>query len=91
MQIVTSTAQSVPATATRWYRVVVGGDETIYTSAGEELGQKFVIEGFNLELSNRGFFGFGTRDAIQQAAADKCPDKRLIDFWPLSSAPAEEF
>lgn len=79
------------ATRTRWYRVQCGGYEPLFTAAGEPMAPEFVLDGFNIEVPDTGFFGFGTRDRIEAAALAQCPDKELIDFWPLSSPPASEF
>jgi hypothetical protein len=81
--ILTATARPATATRTRWYRVQCGGYETIYTATGEPMAPKFVLDGFNLELEDTGFFGFGTREAIEAAALAQCPGKELIDFWPI--------
>jgi hypothetical protein len=77
-------------TSTRWYRIQCGGYETIYTPDGEPMAPEFVLDGFNIEMPDT-FLGLGTREAIEAAALEHCPDKELIDFWPLSSAPADEF
>lgn len=78
-------------TSTRWYRCQVGGYETLYTATGEPLAPEFVLDGFNIELEDTGFFGLGTRDAIEAAALEQFPYRELIDFWPLSCPPATEF
>lgn len=77
-------------TRTRWYRCQVGGYETIYTETGEPMAPEFVLDGFCLELPNT-YLGLGTRDRLEAAALERFPDKELIDFWPLSSPPADKF
>jgi len=75
---------------TRWYRVQVGGREIIHDRTGEPISEDFVLDGFNLDLPDT-FLGLGTRDRIEAAALEQFPDKALIDFWPLSTPPADEF
>lgn len=88
--IVTAPIRPATSTRTRWYHVQVGGYETIYTAAGEPIAPEFVLDGFNLELPDT-FLGLGTRDRIEAAALEHCPDMKLVEFWPLSSPPADEF
>jgi hypothetical protein len=71
-----------------WYRVQVGGYEPITLEDGST-SQQFVLDGFNIEVDAGGWFGWGVKDAIEQAAVTRCPGRQLIDFWPLSSPPAE--
>ncbi len=78
--------QQTARTDTRWYRCQVGGDEMLYSDDGEPLGPKFVLDGFNIELPDTDV----TRDEIEAASLEFCPDKKLVDFWPLSSPPATE-
>ena len=68
-------------TATRWYRVQMGGYKPITRPDGT-VTQEFVLEGFCLELPDT-FMGFGTRDRIKAAAATRYPDRTLIDWWPI--------
>lgn len=77
-------------TRTCWYRVQCGGYETLHTAEGEPMAPEFVLDGFNIEVPSGGFFGVGVKEAIEAAALAQCPDKELIDFWPLSSPPATE-
>ena len=67
-------------TATRWYRVVMGGYEPIAHDDGPAT-QEFVIDGFNLEVPDA-YLGLGTRDRIDAAAAGL--GKEVIDFWPIA-------
>jgi hypothetical protein len=85
------TARPKPATptATRWYRVQCGGFEPIEYPDGT-VNQEIVIDGFSLELPDT-YLGLGSRELIEAAALRRFPDKQLIDFWPLSSPPSEEF
>lgn len=64
--------------------------EPIYTAAGEMLSTEFVLDGFDVEVANA-YLVMGSRDAIITATLKRCPGKELIDFWPLSSPPADEF
>jgi len=68
-------------TATRWYRVQMGGYEPIIHDDGTT-SQEFVLEGFCIEVPDT-FLGFGTRDRIEAAAAERYPDRNLIDWWPI--------
>lgn len=71
---------------TRWYRLQVGGYEPLILEDGSTSTQ-FVLDGCNIEVDAGGWFGWGVRDAIEQAAAEQFPSMELIDFWPLSTPP----
>lgn len=85
--------QAVEGVNTRWFRVQLGGYEQIETPEGEPMAPKFVLDGFNIkiEVPNTSL-GLDTRDRIEAEALRRFPNKeKLVDFWPLSTPPADEF
>jgi hypothetical protein len=78
-----------------WFRVQVGGYETLYAATGEPISREFVLDGFSVELESGGFFGDGLRDRIA-AEIDAYNEGRsealeLQEFWQLRRPPATEF
>ena len=84
----TTTAPDGRGSGRRWYRLQVGGYETI-TAPDGTVTQEFIMDGANIEIDDGGWFGWGVRDAIEQAAGEMFPTMELIDFWPLSSPPVD--
>lgn len=74
-----------PATvATRWFRAVTIHTEMLYTAAGEPLGKRKLIEGFNVEVPSGGYFGWGEQAAIDAHIATHYPGYEVVDTWPIA-------
>ena len=74
----------VATVQTRWFHVVTAHDEMIYTAAGEPLGERTLIESFNLEVAAGGWFGWGEQAAIDAHVAEHYPGYEVVDTWPIS-------
>ena len=73
---------------TVWYKVTVGGYETItYPDGGFSL--EFVIDSFKVEITDS-YLGLNTRPQIIKEASKQFPEKFVIDYLPCK-APIEEF
>jgi hypothetical protein len=96
VQLVSQKSSTAPTSASdgrgsgrrAWYRLQVGGYEPV-TAADGTVSQEFIMDGCNIQVDAGGWFGWGVRDAIEQAAAEQFPGKQLIDWWPLSTPPVD--
>ena len=80
----------IPATAknTLWYKVTVGGYETItYPDGGFSL--EFVVDFFKMEIEDS-YLGLNTRPQIIKEAGIRFPEKFVYDFIPCNP-PVDEF
>ncbi len=80
----------VPTTPknTVWYKVTVGGYETITYPDGS-FSLEFVVDSFKVEIEDS-YLGLNTRDQILKEATERFPEKFVYDFIPCQP-PADEF